>query len=382
MPDRKTSERLTNKMIPVNRPLVTERDKEEVNKALEETWLSGDTTPVKNLEASLKKTLGTENAIAVSNGSVALDICTEALEINEGDECVVPTFTIISTVANLARKRAKIRLIDADPVTWSMDAQETIFSMSENTKLVVPVHIYGLSVDMDPIIEKSLVTGTHILEDAAEALGVTYKGKACGTFGILGTFSFFANKVVTGGEGGAIITNDYLLAEKIRKLKNLNHSDEERFVHKELGWNARLPGLSAALINSQLQRLEELVKTKKSKAQVYLDGLMGHPWFDFQPASTQHSENAFWVFGILLNEQSPFNAKELQNILRERGVDTRRFFCPMHLQPVFSNLFSGSKGAFPVAEQLWLKGLYLPSGIGTTDNEISQVIETLWELIK
>ena len=181
MPDRKTSERLTNKMIPVNRPLVTERDKEEVNKALEETWLSGDTTPVKNLEASLKKTLGTENAIAVSNGSVALDICTEALEINEGDECVVPTFTIISTVANLARKRAKIRLIDADPVTWSMDAQETIFSMSENTKLVVPVHIYGLSVDMDPIIEKSLVTGTHILEDAAEALGVTYKGKACGT---------------------------------------------------------------------------------------------------------------------------------------------------------------------------------------------------------
>jgi len=369
-------------MIPVNRPEITQKDKEEVAKALDETWLSGDTTPIKNLEASLENLLGTSNAIAVSNGSVALDLCIEALEINEGDECVVPTFTIISTVANLARKRAKIQLVDANPFTWSMNAEETAFLISENTRLVVPVHIYGLPVDMEPIIEKSSTFGTYILEDAAEALGVSYKGKACGTFGILGTFSFFANKIVTGGEGGAIVTNDTEVATRIRKLRNLNHSDEERFVHNQLGWNARLPGLSAALINSQLNRIDELVTTKKRKAQIYLEGLMGHPWFDFQPARTEYSENVYWVFGVLLNNQSPYNAKELQNILRQSGIDTRRFFCPMHLQPVFSSIFGHLKGAFPISEQLWLRGLYLPSGIATTDNEISQVVETLWKLIK
>jgi perosamine synthetase len=369
-------------MIPVNRPLITKNDIDEVTNALEQTWISGDTNPVKSLEIQLGKYLGISEAIAVSNGSVALDLAVEALEIVAGEKCVVPTFTIISSLANLVRKKAEIQLVDADPVTWSMNANIAATMINEKTKVVVPVHIYGLSTDMDPIIQASSSYGTLILEDAAEALGVNYKGRPCGSLGTVGTLSFFANKIITGGEGGAILTDDLSIAKKIRGLRNLSHSESERFVHYELGWNARLAGLPAALINAQLKRIDQILDNKVRKAKLYLDGLRNHPWFDFQPERTDYSENAYWVFGVVLNQSAPYSAKEFQSQLRLEGIDSRRFFCPMHLQPVFKGLFDNQQGSFPVSERLWNRGLYLPSGLGNTDDEIFKVIETLWKLVK
>ena len=369
-------------IIPVNRPLITDLDIAAVVNSLQNTWISGDTPPVRDLEDSLCNVLGAKEAIAVSTGTSAIDLSVEALEIKAGDKCVLPTFSIISTVSNLARKGAKLELVDADPVTWSMDAAAAAAKIAEDTKLVMPVHIYGLSVDMKPIMKAAKFNNVFVLEDAAEAIGVKFEGQNCGTIGNAGVFSFFANKVVTGGEGGAVVTDDATFAKKVRYFRNLCFNPNERYVHEDLGWNHRMAGLSATLIGSQLKRLNDLVALKISQANFYLEGLSGHPWFTFQPRSTTFSTNTYWVFGILLNKECKYDANQLRNILLERGVDTRRFFCPMHLQPVFRSILNSGEGEFPIAENLWNRGLYIPSGLGTTRIEQERVIEVLWDVMK
>ena len=366
-------------MIPVNRPLIDPRDIESVVNALQDTLISGETSPVSEMEKSLSEATNTTHSIAVSTGTTAIDLVVEALDIKPGDHCVVPNFTIISTVSNLIRKGADLEFIDADPLTWSMDAEAAANAIKPTTRLVLPVHIYGLSVDMEPIISAAREHGTFILEDAAEALGVLYKGKPCGSLGDAAIFSFYANKIVTGGEGGAITTSDDDLSANLRSLRNLAFTNE-RFVHDRLGWNARISGLSAALINSQLKRLDSLVLKKQGIARQYLDGLENHPWIRFMPDETSYSKNTYWVFPILLTSESPYNAKELQVKLKGVGVDSRRFFCPMHLQPVISDQQGSAINPYPISTNLWDRGLYLPSGLGTTNDEINIVISTLWEI--
>lgn len=367
-------------MIPVNRPLIDSADIDAVTAALKETYISGETPPVTEMEAALSKVTETAQSVAVATGTTAIDLVIEALEIQPGDHCIVPSFTIVSSVANLLRKGARVELIDADPLTWSMNANAAAAAIKPSTKLILPVHIYGLPVDMDPILSLANQMGSFVLEDSAEALGVRYKGKPCGSIGDAAVFSFYANKIVTGGEGGAITTSDEGLAKKLKSLRNLAHG-RERFVHERLGWNARISGLSAALISSQLKRLETLILRKHAIANLYMEGLRGHPWLTFMPAETPYSTNAYWVFPILLNSDSPYNAETLQTKLKNIGVESRRFFCPIHLQPFstdFDLVFSSNNA---VSENLWNFGLYLPSGLGNTNQEIEQVIEALWKLL-
>jgi perosamine synthetase len=367
-------------MIPVNRPIVTTEDIEAVVGALTNTWISGETPPVRELEDNLANRIGVAHAVAVSSGSAAIDLCVEALEIKPGDECIVPTFTIISTVSNLMRKGAKLTLVDSDPATYSMNSQVAAHLVNKQTKLIIPVHIFGLPVDMDPLINASKKYETFVLEDAAEALGVKYKEKTVGSLGDAAIFSFYANKIITGGEGGAITTDSEKFANSLRSLRNLCFQPKQRYVHTELGWNARYSGLSATLVNSQLSRLDTLIEYKKRIGKMYLDGLSGHPWFSLPPVATSYSINLFWVFGVVLNIDCPFNASEFQMILRNKGVDSRRFFCPIHLQPVAKNFDIRIPEPLLHSEMLWERGLYLPSGLGNTDDEVSKVISILWEL--
>lgn len=369
-------------MIPVNRPLISEEDISAVTEALKNTWVSGDTPPIITLENTLKEILGVNDVVAVSTGTTAIDLSVEALDIQPGDECVVPTFTIISSISNLLRHGAKLTVVDSDPITWSIDAEQAAEAITEKTKLVVPVHIYGLPVDMDPILNKVAGTHTFVLEDVAEALGVDYKGRHCGAIGDAGIFSFYANKIVTGGEGGAVATNDAAFAERVRYFRNLCFNPKQRFVHEDLGWNARLSGMPATLISSQLQRLDLLVEKKIEIAQRYLNGLAGHPWLDFHPPSTAFSKNTYWVFGVVLKDDAPFNAEELQKELRMLGVDTRRFFCPVHLQPLAKKFPINAFGVLPIAEKLWNRGIYLPSGLGNTTEEFEAVIDAMWRVVQ
>ena len=368
-------------MIPVNRPNITETDRKVLSGTLLETFISGESPPVKLLQRNLEATLNVKHAAAFSSGTTAIDLCVEALGIKPGDICIVPTFTIISTVSSLLRKGAKLLLVDSDPFTWNMDSSEASRWIDKSVKLILPVHIYGLSVDMDPIIQRASETNTFVLEDAAEALGVRYKGKHCGTLGDAGVFSFYANKIVTGGEGGAVVSNSEKFIDRVSYLRNLCFSPEERFVHKELGWNGRISGLAASLASSQLSRLDVLVTEKKAIGRQYLDGLAGHPWFDFQPIETDYSSNLFWVFGAVLKNSVPINAKELQELLKNRGVETRRFFCPIHLQPINLEKQLEFTSDLRNSEVLWNRGLYFPSGLGNTKEEIETVIDILWSLV-
>lgn len=370
-------------MIPVNRPLISQLDIEAVTKDLSDTFISGESPPIARMENALADFIGTKHAVALSSGTSAIDLLVEQMGIGKGDLCILPTFTIISTISQLLRIGARIKLVDADVFTWSVDAQQVAYQITSETKMILPVHIYGLPVDMDPILEKASIYNIPVIEDAAEALGVEYKGQKCGSIGHASVFSFYANKLVTGGEGGAITTNDDELALKLRKFRSLAH-EKERFVHSELGWNYRISGLSASLIASQLSQIDLYKARKIEIGRLYNQGLAEHPWITFAPESTQYAKNLYWVYPILLNSSSPYNAKELQIRLRTLEVETRRFFCPIHLQPLVKKfgLESNIQGQFPVAEYLWENGLYLPSGVGNTDDEIYCVIEKMWDLVR
>lgn len=368
-------------MIPVNRPLIEESDRKSVIRALDETQISGQSDPVKVLEKKFRNTLSTRYAIAVNSGTNAIDLAIEALGVQPGDECIVPSFTIISSVLQIIRRGAKVILVDSDPETWCMNLEQGLNLMTPKTKLIMPVHIYGLPVDMEPIIENAKVNNTLVIEDSAEALGLKYKNKFCGTIGDIGTFSLYANKIVTAGEGGVVITDNEEFAQKINSLRDLAHTDE-RFVHQELGWNARLGGLAASLASSQMDRLDELILLKKSIGNQYLQSLENHPWLTFQKSKTSYAENVYWVFGIVLNDESPLDAKQLQSKLKIEGIETRRFFCPMHLQPIAEKNQLISKFEMKVSNRLWDRGLYLPSGLGNRSEEIEKVVETLWKLVQ
>jgi perosamine synthetase len=367
-------------MIPVNRPLITEEDLVAVSEDLRLTWISGESPTVKKMEQRLADVVGVKYVSAISNGTAALDIAIECLDLQEGDECIVPTFTIISTVSNLIRKKVKLKLVDSDSLTWSMNAQETVQAMTSRTKLVLPVHIYGLPVDMLPILKKNESTQAFILEDSAEALGVLYGDRPCGSLGDASIFSFYANKIVTGGEGGAIASNNEDFIKRVNYYKNLCFDPSERFVHRDLGWNSRINGLGASLIHSQLARLEHLIELKRDIGKRYSEGLMGHPWLSFMPESTEYSKNAYWVFPILLNESSPYDAAQMQVKLKGFGVESRRFFMPIHLQPISSDFDFEKTSEMKVSEHIWKRGLYIPSGLGNTGSEVDEVISTLWKV--
>ena len=367
--------------IPVNRPQITQADKNAVIASLEETFISGEAPPVKIFEENFSSYLGCAGAVAVSSGTTAIDLAVEMLDLKPGDTCIVPTFTIISTVSNLLRKKVNLILVDSDPVTWSVDVNQLAALVDESTKLIVPVHIYGLPVDMDPITTIAKENDAFVLEDAAEALGVEYNGKKCGSLGDASIFSLYANKLITAGEGGVICSNNLDYLDKVRYFKNLCFNNRERFVHTDLGWNYRFPSLSAALGNSQLQRIEQIKKIKLNMAALYTELLQGHPWLTFMPKEVEYSQNQFWVFPILLNEECPFTVRDLQEKLLERGIETRRFFYPIHLQPLLKKGSVSIPFGGQVAEKLWRNGMYLPSGVGIEEEEIEIVCKSLWELV-
>jgi perosamine synthetase len=367
-------------MIPVNRPLIQQEDIDAVVTVLKEGNISGDTQIIRDCEKRIGEILGTNNVILVNSGTSALDLAIESLDIKERQECILPAFTIMSSVNQLIRKRARIHLIDSDKENWSMNLDEVRNKVSKKTKLVLPVHIYGYPLDLSGLIEMSKEMNFLVLEDAAESFGSRIHKKAIGTFGSAGIYSFYANKIITGGEGGAIVTDNDQIAERARKYRNLNFSSI-RFVHEGIGWNARMSSLSAALIMSQLDRLEKLLTTKLEIGNRYRKGLKDHPWFIHPKESNGNALNSYWVYGIVLNSETKMNAQSLQETLLARyGIQTRRFFCPIHLQP-FIKRHDVEYSDLSVSEWLWERGIYLPCGLGNTNYEIDQVIESLWDLV-
>lgn len=377
-------------MISVNEPLLDGNEKKYLIECIDTGWISSEGPFVHKFEEQFAARVGRKYGIAVANGSVALEAAVAALGIGPGDEVVMPTFTIISCAAAVIRAGAKPILVDSDPDTWDMDVDKLKIKIeneiekkkNKRLKAIMAVHTYGLPVDMYPVIELANKYNLKIIEDAAEMHGQTYRGKPCGSFGDISTFSFYPNKLITTGEGGMIVTDNPEVAERCRSLRNLCFQSKKRFVHEKLGWNFRMTNLQAALGVAQLERLDEFVNRKRRMGKRYTELMKNIPGLHLPLERTDYAENIYWVYGVMLKDEVPFDAEEAMRRLGEFEIGTRPFFWPMHEQPVFRKmeLFNGE--SYPIAEKLARRAFYIPSGLALTDEQMERVAEAVKEIMR
>ena len=365
------------RQVPVNTPLITEDDISSVVNALRDGWISGEGPIVAKFENSFAQSCNREFGIAVTNGTAAIELVIHALGIGPGDEVILPSFAIISCVSQILRAGAKPVFVDSDAKTWNMDVNQIRPAITSHTKAIMAVHTYGLPVDMDPLLQIAEEYNLKVIEDAAESHGLRYNGQRCGSFGLVSTFSFYANKHITTGEGGMVVTNDEELATSIRKYRNLAFQPERRFVHNELGWNLRMSSLQCALGSSQLKRLEEILASRRALGETYREAFKDLRNIQLPLSMTAYSVNDYWVFGLVLNEDLAGKAGEIQQVLAENGVGTRPFFWPLHEQPVLKTFGISKQPFLPVASNLGRSGFYIPNGLGLKSEDVNHVIETV-----
>jgi perosamine synthetase len=368
--------------IPVNSIVLNGNERRYIEECLETGWISSEGPFIERFERAFAAVTGRRHAIAVTNGSAALDTVIVALNLGFGNEVILPTFTIISCAAAVVRAGAIPVVVDCDPDTWNMDVARIEEAITPRTRAIMVVHIYGLPTDMESVLRIAERYGLMVIEDAAEAHGLTFNGQPCGSFGEVSTFSFYPNKLVTTGEGGMIVTDSDTVAARCRSLRNLCFQPGRRFVHEELGWNLRMTNLQAAIGLAQVERLEDHVRIKRTIGTLYDHALREIRGLQLPVPAINQSENLYWVYGVVLNENFPFDAAEAMSRLAAKGIGTRPFFWPIHEQPVFRHmgLFEGI--TCPVAERIARRGFYLPSGIGLTVDQINRVAEAVKEILE
>lgn len=368
-------------MIPVNEPLFRGNEKRYLNQCIDQAWISSEGPFVKKLEDGFSSYLGLRYGIAVCNGTAALEVAYAAAGIGEGDEVIMPTFTIISCVIGLIRLGATPVLVDSEPETWNMDTSKIEPRITERTKAILPVHIYGHPVDMDPVMQLADKYRLTVIEDAAEVHGAEYKGRKAGSIGHVACFSFYANKIVTSGEGGMVVTDDETIANKARSYRNLCFKPEKRFYHTELGYNFRMTNLQAAVALAQLEQIDKHISIKRHIAAQYNKSLADIDVIKL-PVEREGTRNVYWMYGIELKDEAEMDNEELAAVLEKKGVQTRPFFLGMHEQPVLQKKGLFHNEHYPVAERIARKGLYLPSGLALKDEQIVEVCEALHDTLK
>jgi perosamine synthetase len=319
-------------VIPVNEPLLTEADYAQVMEALRSGWISGAGPHIEAFEARWAAYCGRAHGVAVANGTVALQAAIDLLDLKPGDEVIMPTFTIISCAVPVVLAGAIPVLVDSDPATWTMNVSEVEAKLTARTRALMPVHIYGHPVDMDPLLRLADRYGLAIVEDAAEAHGAEYRTRRAGSFGTLSCFSFYANKLLTTGEGGMLLCDDDTLAERARRLRNLGFQPARRFLHEEFGFNFRLTNLQAALGVAQVDRMDEIVARKRRMAHCYAQRLSSLPGIHLQ-VEQPWARSVWWMYGLVLDDDVGFDAAEFAERLKRRGVETRPFFLGMRATP-------------------------------------------------
>lgn len=360
--------------IPVNEPLLNGNEKKYLCECIDTGWISSEGPFVKEFERRMSATVGRKYGIAVSNGTAALEVAVQALGIQAGDEVIMPTFTIISCAMAVTKLGAVPVLVDSDLSTWNMNVEEIESKITDKTKAIMIVHLYGLPVEADKVLALAEKYNLKIIEDAAEMHGQTYKGKPCGGFGDISTFSFYPNKHVTTGEGGMIVTDDDMLAERCRLLRNLCFRKDVRYVHDEISDNYRFTNLQAAVGLAQLERLDEFVERKRAMGRYYTEKLCDVKGLMLPVEKTDYADNVYWVFGLVLDEGIRSDNKVIQKMLAEKGIASRTFFWCMHEQPVYRKAGIFLSEGYSNAEYLARKGFYIPSGLALTKEQMDKVI--------
>lgn len=368
-------------MLPVNEPLLNGREKELLIQCVDAGWISSDGPFVKQFEEGFSRYLGATHGVAVCNGTAALETALYAAGVKPGDEIIMPSFTIISCAIAAIRVGAKPVFVDVESDTWNIDVSQIESRITPRTRVIMAVHMYGHPVDMDPVLDIALRHKLIVLEDAAQVHGAEYKGKKCGSIGHLSSFSFYANKILTTGEGGMVVTSDEEMAERARSYRNLCFQSERRFYHTELGYNFRMTNLQAAVGVAQLERLDEFV-TKKRRLGEYYRQRLGEISGIKTQAEKEWAKTVYWMYCVELDEVTGLTAKDMMMALAERQIMTRPFFIGMHEQPVLRELgLVREDERYPVTERIARQGLYLPSGMTLEEEDIDYVAEVVAEVM-
>ena len=365
--------------IPVANPSLDGNELAYVIDCLKSGWISSQGGYLRKFEAIFADFLGIEQALAVTNGTAALHLALVTLGIGPGDEVIVPDLTFAASASAVIHAGATPVLVDVERTSWTIDVDKAAAAVGPRTRAIMPVHLYGQPADMDAIRSLADRHRLLVIEDAAEALGSTWKGRKVGSFGDAAIFSFFANKIVTTGEGGMAVFADAAKAERARKLRDHGMSPAKRYWHEEIGFNYRMTNMQAAIGVAQMERIERLVAGKLALAERYRKGLIDVPGVVL-PAARAGVLNTFWSYSILLSDCPSMDERDhVIARLARLGIGTRPLFYPLHTMPAF-RAFAGNRD-FSATEFLSARGLSLPSAISLEDREIDFVCHSLSSLL-
>ena len=369
--------------IPVNVPKLYNHEKKNVLECLKTNWISSEGKFVKEFEQKFSKFNSRKYGIAVSSGTAALEIAIKSLNLKKNSEVIIPAFSIISTALCVIKCNLKPILVDCDLHTWNAKPEEIISKINKKTSAIILTHIYGLPVNLMKILDVAKKKNIKIVEDSAEVIGLKYKKRICGSFGDISTFSFYANKHITTGEGGMIVTNNKSLYLKCKSLRNLSFSNSffDRYNHNDIGWNYRMTNLQGALGCGQLKNIKRIIKRKREVGNLYYKYLKNNKKLILQENKNTYSKNIYWVFGVLLKKNSKINRNLLMKKLLKNKIDTRPFFLSMNKQNIFKKMKLFLKVKMVNAEFLSKYGFYLPSGLAIKNSEIKNICSVLNRLL-
>lgn len=362
------------KNIPVCEPFIGMQECKNVVDCLRTNWISSKGGYIEKFEKNFAHFCGVKYAVSATSGTAALHLALLALNIKNGDEVIVPTFTMAATIFSILYVGAKPVLVDCEPDTFNIDPKKAEALITNKTKAVLAVHLYGHPCEMDCLLDIARKYGIFLIEDAAEAHGAEYKGRKMGAFGIVSAFSFYANKIITTGEGGMVVTDNKKLAERCTILKDMAFSPKRRFLHFYIGYNYRMTNIQAAIGVAQLAKINELIEKRRNNALYYNKYLKGVGGITL-PVERSGIKNVYWMYGILIDRSFRLKKDALREELKQKGIETRDFFIPTHRQPFFKKLGIKSNNDFPVSDDISRRGFYLPSGTGLRKSEIRYVAD-------
>jgi perosamine synthetase len=363
-------------MIPVFEPYIGEEEVEAVAAAVRRGEISGSFgQDIGAFEEEFAAFVGARHGVSVTSGTTALHLAVAALRLPPGSEILVSASTNIATALAAFHNNCVPVPVDSEDETWNLDLDLIEGLITERTRAIIPVHLFGHPVDMDRLTEIAERHDLVVIEDCAESHGATVRGRMTGSLGDMGCFSFYANKIITTGEGGMVTTDDEELAERLRSLRNLAFG-KPRFLHQEAGFNFRMMGYQAAMGRVQLRKIDHIIEQKRRVAHTY-NGLLADVPGVQTPAELDWARNVYWMYSITVGEEFPLSRDELMGSLRDAEIDSRTFFCPMNMQPFLREQEGFRDAPCPVAERLWETGLYLPCAITLSDDQIAHVVEQI-----
>jgi perosamine synthetase len=374
---------MTTDFIPVSAPALLGNEKCYVNECLDTTWISSIGVFIERFERAVAELCGmeAESAVSCCNGTVALHLALLGLGIGPGDEVLVPSLTYIATANAVRYCGAEPVFVDSDRRTWNLDPADLERKVTPRSKAVIPVHLYGKPAAMEEIGRIARAHGLMVVEDAAEAIGASYRGRPAGALGDVATFSFFGNKIITCGEGGLVIARDAALARKIRQLKGQGQDFERRYWFPVVGYNYRMTNIEAALGLAQLERIGDYLAARDEIEAWYRAELDGRPEVAL-PARDAGERSVNWLFSVVLQGEAPGLRDRAMDSLRAAGIDSRPFFYPCHILPPYAGTAAACPGAAcPEAEWLAGRGLSLPTWVGMTRQQVARVASALLQAV-